>query len=62
MARSNKSYSRVTGRVHSLIHSCVMSRARREEPVFEHEVEKRDAVMEEGVRGRIILQGVDGEF
>lgn len=30
--------------------------------MFEHEVEKRDAVMEEMVRGGIILQGVDVEF
>lgn len=35
----------------------------REEAVFEHEVEKRDAVTEEeAVRGGIILQGVDVEF
>lgn len=30
--------------------------------MFEHEVEKRDAVMEEVVRGGIVLQGVDVEF
>lgn len=29
---------------------------------LKHEVEKRDAVMEEMVRGGIILQGVDVEF
>lgn len=38
-----------------------MSR-KKTEVVFEQEVEKRDAVMEEEVRGGIILQGVDVEF
>lgn len=30
--------------------------------MFEQEMEKRDAVMEDVVRGGIILQGVDVEF
>lgn len=72
-ARQSNSYGHVTDPQQYSTHSFILIEAikpklvlggggQKREAVFEHEVERRDAVMEEVVRGGIISQGVDAEF